>query len=425
MPRFFYKAVGENGQTSSGTLDAVDAATARRRLRDKQLKPLSVQPLDGGARVSTEQTRSSGSRTVSSLDRDRLLKQRISRNEADKLTLAFFAKLHQLVTNGMPLGDAVKALSQRLTVPRLKALSGGLWHELSRGSTMGRAMQSMPNLFDPTTIAMIEAGEATGNIAPILANVIEMIEGRRRLRKEVLSGLAYPAFLLGLVIVVMIFVLFYLMPNVKTMMSGMGGELTLPTRMIMAFAQFSLTGGPFILGIIGFVALSIRQWRQTPNGRLVTDRQLLSMPGLRHVFLNVELARICNLAAVLLDSGVDATDALRLIERAVQNEHLRVLFNGSRSLINDGLSFANALRQQRILPDMDLDVLSISEDAGDLVSGFRSIHQVRQEELRDQLKRMTVWIGTGSLIFVFLLVALLVFGILSSILQLSRSVLGS
>ncbi len=424
MPRFFYKAVSADNQTTTGTLDATDAASARRRLRDKDLKPLSVHPLDAKTRIGAEPSKTTGGAVATTREREDFLKARISRSEADKLALAFFTKLHQLVVNGMPLGDAVKALSHRLTVPRLKALSGGLWHELSRGSTLGRAMQTMPKLFDPTTIAMLEAGEATGNIAPILANIIEMIEGRRRLRKEVLSGLAYPAFLLGLVVCVMIFVLFYLMPNVQTMMSAMGSELTLPTRLIMAFAQFSLTGGPFILGVLAFVALLIRQWRQTPGGRLITDRQLLSFPGTRNIVLNVELARICNLAAVLLDSGVDATDALRLIERAVRNEHLRMLFNGARSLINDGLSFASALRKQQILPEMDLDVLSISEDAGDLVAGFRSIHQVRQEELRAQLKRLTVLIGTGSLIFVFMLVALLVFGILSSILQLSRSVLG-
>ncbi len=422
MPRYYYKAVREDGQTSTGTMDATDATTARRRLRDRQLKPLAVQELDAHNRATPVATSKSGGQNAKT--RDQHLKARLSRSEADKLSLALFTKLHQLVRNGMPLGDAVKALSQRLTVPRLKALSTGLWLELSRGVTLGKAMQTMPNLFDPTTIAMIEAGEATGNIGPILENVIEMIEGRRRLRKEVMAGLSYPIFLLGLVVFVMIFVLFYLMPNVETMMRSMGSELHLPTRLVMGFAHFSITVGPFILVGLVVLGVAIQQWRQKPSGRVITDRYLVSVPGIRSIVLNVELARISNLSAVLLSSGVDATDALRLIERAVRNEHLRILFNGARLLINDGLSFASALRKQRIFADMDLDVLNISEDAGDLVTGFRSIHQVRQEELRDQLKRLTVWIGTGSLIFVFLLVALLVFGILSSILQLSRSVLG-
>jgi len=222
----------------------------------------------------------------------------------------------------------------------------------------------------------------------------------------------------------MIFVLFYLMPNVKTMMDSMGGELTLPTRLVMAFARFSLTGGPFVLGAVGAAALLIRQWRQGDAGRLATDRWLLRLPVVRSIALNAELCRLCNLAAVLLGSGVDTTDALRLIERAVQNRHLRGLVSASRTLINDGASFASALRHQGVMPDMDLDILGISEDSGDVVSGFRSIYRSRDEELREQMKRLTVWISTGALFLVFGLVFLLVFGIVSSILQLSRSVLG-
>jgi type II secretory pathway component PulF len=394
----------------------------RRKLRAEGLTPVDVR-----AANPTETAHHGGhekSKPVSSAERDRLNSAQISGGEADRVSLALFAKLHQLVANGMPLGDAVKALSQRLTVPRLKALCSGLWQELSRGSNMGLAMRRFPRIFDATTVAMVEAGEATGNLAPILSNLIDMLETRRAMRKEILSGLAYPAFILGVVFFVMIFVLFYLMPNIQTMMDSMGGELTLPTRLVMGFAHFSLTGGPFILGALGGGALLVRQWRQSEGGRLTTDRWMLKLPVVRGIALNAELCRLCNLSAVLLGSGVDTTDALRLIERAMQNRHLRGLFSASRTLINDGASFANALRHNRVMPDMDLDILSISEDAGDLVAGFRSVYIARNEELREQMKRLTVWISTGALFFVFALVSLLVFGIVSSILQLSGSVLG-
>lgn len=422
MPRFYYRAVTAQGQSSTGATEAADAAAVRKKLRAEGLTPVDVRPAN-----PSEPAHHAGrekSKPVSSAERDKLNSAQISGSEADRISLAFFAKLYQLIENGMPLGDAVKALSQRLTVPRLKALCSGLWQELSRGSTMGLAMRRFPRIFDATTIAMIEAGEATGNLGSILANMIEMLETRRAMRKEILSGLSYPSFILGVVFFVMVFFLFYLMPNIQTMMDSMGGELTLPTRIVMAFAHFSLTGGPFVLGALGGVALIIRQWRRSESGRLATDRWLLQIPVVRSIALNAELCRLCNLSAVLLGSGVDTTDALRLIERAIQNRHLRGLFSSSRSLISDGASFANALRHNRVMPDMDLDILSISEDAGDLVAGFRSVYKARNEELREQMKRLTMWISTCALIFVFTLVSLLVFGIVSSILQLSGSVLG-
>ncbi|MEA2067562.1 MAG: type II secretion system F family protein, partial [Verrucomicrobiota bacterium] len=392
MPRFYYRAVTAQGQSSTGATEAADAAAVRKKLRAEGLTPVDVRPAN-----PSEPAHHAGrekSKPVSSAERDKLNSAQISGSEADRISLAFFAKLYQLIENGMPLGDAVKALSQRLTVPRLKALCSGLWQELSRGSTMGLAMRRFPRIFDATTIAMIEAGEATGNLGSILANMIEMLETRRAMRKEILSGLSYPSFILGVVFFVMVFFLFYLMPNIQTMMDSMGGELTLPTRIVMAFAHFSLTGGPFVLGALGGVALIIRQWRRSESGRLATDRWLLQMPVVRSIALNAELCRLCNLSAVLLGSGVDTTDALRLIERAIQNRHLRGLFSSSRSLISDGASFANALRHNRVMPDMDLDILSISEDAGDLVAGFRSVYKARNEELREQMKRLTMWIST-------------------------------
>ncbi len=422
MPRFYYRAVTSQGQSTTGATEAGDAAAVRRKLRSEGLIPVDVRPANPAE--PAHHTSREKSKPVSSAERDKLNSAQISAGEADKISLALFTKLHQLVDNGMPLGDAVKALSQRLTVPRLKALCSGLWQELSRGSNMGNAMRRFPKIFDATTIAMVEAGEATGNLGPILTNMIEMLETRRAMRKEILSGLAYPAFILVVVFFVMIFVLFYLMPNVQTMLDSMGGELTLPTRLVMGFARFSLTGGPFILGAFAGVALLLRQWRRSESGRLATDRWMLRIPVMRGIALNAELCRMCNLTAVLLGSGVDTTDALRLIERAIQNRHLRGLFASSRSLISDGASFANALRHNRVMPDMDLDILSISEDAGDLVSGFRSVYLARNEELREQMKRLTVWISTCALFFVFALVFLLVFGIVSSILQLSSSVLG-
>lgn len=422
MPRFFYRAVNAGGHSTSGAVEAADAAAVRKKLRIDGLTPVDVRPAN-----PTEFAHSSSrekSKSVSSAEMEKFTKAQISAGEANKIALELFTRVHQLVDNGMPLGDAVKALGQRLTVPRQKALCTGLWQELSKGANMADAMRRFPKIFDPTTIAMIEAGEATGNLAPILANLIEMLETRREMRKEILSGLAYPAFILVVVFFVMIFVLFYLMPNMKTMLDSMGGELSLPTRIVMGFARFSLTGGPFILGALAGTGLLIRQWRKSESGRLATDRWMLQIPIVKGIALNAELCRMCNLTAVLLDSGVDTTDALRLIERALQNRYLRGLFSSSRTLISDGASFANALRHNKVMPDMDLDILSISEDAGDLVAGFRSVYKSRNEELRDQMKRMTVWISTVALFFVFALVFLLVFGIVSSILQLSSSVLG-
>jgi len=130
------------------------------------------------------------------------------------------------------------------------------------------------------------------------------------------------------------------------------------------------------------------------------------------------------LAAILLGSGVETTDALKLLEKGFRNDDIRLRFRTCRSLIADGASFSKALQNQEILTDMDVDVLSISENTGSLVKGFANIYRSRHAALEEQMKKLTAVIATGALLFVFVLVFLLVFGIVSSIMQLSSSVLG-
>lgn len=418
MPTFTYRALGARGRYENGRIDAANTDEARRRLRERGLSPVEV---------STRETASSAKGTsprkgpLKQIDLDKL---QLTRAKADKLSLSLLEKVHQLVENGLPLGDAIKSLHQRLTDPVLHAISEELWRDLSEGATLATALRRRPRLFDPTLASMIEAGEATGNLEPILKNIVELLEARIALRKQILSGLSYPAFILVVVFFVLLFVLFYLMPKVEQMLDSMGGELSLAAQLVLGFAHFSLTGGP-ILAVFAVVAgVGVFQWRKSPEGKLSTDRLLLRLPVVQQIILNAETSRMANLASILMGSGVDTTDALKLLEKGFRNEDIRLRFRTARFLIADGASFSQALQSQQILTDMDADVLSISENTGSLVKGFHNIYRSRHTALEDQMKRLTAIIATGALLFVFVLVFLLVFGIVSSIMQLSSSVLG-
>lgn len=421
MPTFDYRALNPEGRYITGRIEAPNATQARRKLRADLINVVEIKDraeANGGPRFSLTAVKKRKSKSVN------LESLQISRIKADKLSFAFLDKLYQLVSSGLPLGDAIKSLTQRLNEPVLKAICEGLWRDLCEGSSLAAAMRRQPNIFDATLASMIEAGEATGNLKPILENVIELLEARLRLRKEIISGLSYPAFILTIVFFVLLFVLFYLMPRVETMLDSMGGELTLSARLVVGLGEFSITTGPFILIGLLIAGVSVFQWRRTDDGRLATDRFLLRVPVLREVVMNAELSRLANLAGILLGSGVDATDALKLIERSMKNHELLSRFRASRALIRDGASFSQAFHHEGLLPDMDLDILSISENTGNLVTGFTSIYRNRHTALGEQMKKMTVVISTGALFVVFGIVSLVVFGIVSSIMQLSQNVLG-
>lgn len=423
MPEFNYRALGSKGRYENGRLDAANSSEARRILREQGLNPVEIIAANTSspAQLGQSPRTATQAKAIKRVDLDKL---QLTKAKADKLSLAFLEKLYQLTESGLPLGDAIKSLNQRLTEPTLHAISEELWRDLSEGTTLADAMRRRPAIFDPTLASMIEAGEATGNLKPILQNIIELLEARMQLRKEILSGLSYPAILLVVVIFVLLFVLFYLMPKVEGMLDSMGGELSLPAKIIIGIADFGLTGGPIILIFGLIIGVSLFQWRKTANGKLQFDRFLLRTPVIKKIIHNAELSRLANLAFILMGSGVETTDALKLLEKGLQNEDIRLRFRTCRSLISDGASFSAAFQSQNIVEDMDADVLSISENTGSLVKGFGHIYRNRHAELSDQMKRLTTVITTGALLFVFAIVFLVVFGVVSSIMQLSSSVLG-
>lgn len=424
MATFEYRAINQQGRYHSGRIEAADASQAKAKLRADKLRPVDLRDIstDPGTTKSLASERAVAVANRSkSVNVDSL---RLSRQKTDKLCFDFVSKLYQLIASGLPLGDAMKSLVSRISDPTLRSVCERIWQQLSEGATLAVAMRSMPKIFEPTITSMIEAGEATGHLKGILENVMNLIESRIKLRKEIIGGLSYPAFILGIVVMVVIFVLFYLMPKIEGMLSNMGGELTLPARIIMGSAHFAITGGPFIIIGLLIVMAVIFQWYKTVDGRLFIDRLLLRIPVVKNVVLNAELSRMANLSAILLGSGVDAPEAMKLIEKAIANREIRNRFRSSLGMIKDGASFSQSFERSQLLPDMDLDILSVSENTGNLVTGFTSIYGNRHTALGEQMKRMTTVLSTGALFFAFMIVALVVFGIVSSIMQLSKNVLG-
>jgi type II secretory pathway component PulF len=421
VPFFTYRAIEQSGRYSQGRIDASDPSSARRKLRQMGLNPVSL----SAVKVNSNLSGTSKKAVAAPRKKIDVTKMKLGRAKADAVSLAFLEKLYELIKSGLPLGDAIKSLNQRLTDPVLSGIAEVIWRDLSEGGTLGEAIRRQPHLFDPSLSAMIEVGEATGNLSPILENIVNLLRSKIALRKNIMAGLSYPIFILFIVFCVLLFVLFYLMPRIQEMLDSMGADLSFSAWLVTFLAGASLTYGPFLLFGFGILALLLQKWRKTDEGKLKSDQILLKIPIVKDVVLNAELSRFSNLAAILMGSGVDATDALKLLEKGFKNEELKQRFHISRGMINDGASFAEAFQDQGLLIEMDADVLSISENTGSLVNGFNSIYRTRHENLESQMKKLTVVLSTGSIFFVFILIFLLVFGVVSSIMQLSTTIIGA
>lgn len=426
MPQFKYKAITASGRNKSGTLEAADKRQAIAQLKGKmrqilsitEQKPAKKKPAAnrnqfGQASKKSEATNGNGAKPSR-------FKGRFGSKEM--LGLNFLKRLLELHSSGMPLGDCIRLLSQRISDPQLKEVCSRIWKELSEGRTLAAAMGTLPAVFGTSITHVIEAGEKTGELVPILQKIVTYLEERREIKAKVLGSLAYPVFIICVALGVILMVLTFLMPQIDGMLASLGGERNFAAHILIEGGEFMKVGGPFLMGALLIFGLGFTQWRKTQVGRKVTDRFLLRMPLAGPITLYSNLFQTCNLLSTLLASGLTTTEALRLTERTIDNRDLRERFNTTRTQVNEGIGFTTALRQNRFMPDLSLDVLSVGENTGNLVHSLTEVTKSFREQLTLRMHRMTVLVSSGSLTVAFGIVAVVAYVMITSIFQVSKSI---
>jgi type II secretory pathway component PulF len=421
MAIFNYKARKQDGTITSGSIEATERRIAMQRLQAQGLSPVTLKEgSSNSSPLAKLNERAKALRSNRSSKNDELpQKQRGAKRE--RIGLTVLKRLMELHSSGLPIGDSIRILSQRLSDKEQRAIVQTLWHDLSEGSTLAGAMSRQPRYFPNSISYVIEAGEATGNLGPILRKVIDYLEEKEAIRKKMIASMIYPSFICTVAFAVVILFMTVLLPQIQGMLDRLGGEMTWSARLLIDGSSLIAQFGPLIVVALVIGSIAFRQWRRTEKGRQHSDSWLLKLPLLGKIFLYGDLFQVGNLISTLLESGINTTETLRLTERTVKNTDLRERFNVARGQVNEGLSIAQAFQRNHFMPDLAVDILTVGENTGNLGHSMNEITKGFRNELTARLSRLTSIVSTGALIFAFVLVALIALGIVTSIFQVSRS----
>jgi type II secretory pathway component PulF len=417
MPRYAYKALDSSGRQVSGEAESTDRKRLLQQLSQKGMRPISVEFL--GEQVAADDAvesmdffkTSSGKRKLLSLKRTK-----------KAVALEFLKRLLVLLSSGMSIGDAVNLLGRRLSDPQMKAMCESVWKHLSEGQTLATALQAEKGAFSQSTIHLVEAGEASGNLKPVLEKVVAYLEEARDVRKRLVSNLSYPAFVLSTALVVVVILLVFLLPKLQNILAQLGGELPLITRILIGGSEATIKYGPFVCVGLVFGIVALLQWRRSQKGQRATDLWLLRTPIIGRIYLYSNIYATTSLMATLLGSGVNTTETLRLVERTINNLILRGKFAVARKQIQEGVSMATAIQRVHYMPDMAMDILTVGENTGNIVSSLNDVNKIYREELTKSiniLTNTTVAIALGGAIT---LVAIIAVSVVLSILNVGQTV---
>lgn len=416
MPSFSYTARDRSGQHISATLEAPSRRDALRMLAARGVQALSVEEQTSARplRDSTTTKKPAAAPARRSRDRGPVQPRRKER-------LSFLQALHDLTSSGLSAGESVRLLSHRIKEPALRTLCVGLWERISEGAPLSQAMAAFPNVFDQATLNLIQAGEATGSLNDTLARLIAHLTEQRELRRQLASALAYPVFMMAVAGGVILFFLFFLLPRLQSLLSSLGGELPISTRLLVGFANFALHWGVLVIAAAIFLAISFWRWRKTEVGRAKSDVWLLKLPLVGPFIISQTVLAISQTLAVLLENGITTAEALKMTERQIVNRVHRRAFNEAITRVLEGEALSLALGRTGVFPDLVLDRLAVGENTGNVVPSLKDIAKNYRAHVSSQLNVFTRVIASAVLLAVFVFVAFIAFAIVSAVFQVSAS----
>jgi general secretion pathway protein F len=412
MPVYAYKGVTEAGRAAKGFVDAENERLARAKLRKD-----GVYPTDLSESAATR-GRARGARAEAPGSRGRI--SFLRRVSAMDLALAT-RQLSTLVGAGIPLVEALAALTEQVESARLKSVLGSVRERVNEGASLADAMGAQ-GVFGDLYVSMVRAGEASGALEQVLERLADYLEGQVRLRNRVLGIVMYPLVMLGFALFVVAALVTFVLPQITQLLESLNQPLPIYTRAIIALSDFTRSWWWAVL-LLGAGAVAGVRWAiRTERGRVRWDAFKLRIPVVGKVVRLLAISRFSRTLSTLLAGGIPIVRALD-ISRLVANNAIigRAVSKASESL-TEGATLAGPLRASGEFPPLVIHMVDVGERSGELEPMLTKIAENYDEQVESTVTRLTALLEPLLILLMVGIVLGIIFSVLVPMLQITGSI---
>jgi general secretion pathway protein F len=401
MPAYKFEALDASGKSTTGLLDADNARAARAQLRAQTLVPLAVEP------VAAAGTETGG-------------KLHLSRRVFGTTGLAVWTRqLAGLVASGLPLERALTALADEAEDPRQRELVAHLRSEVNAGAPFARALASAPREFDEVYRGVVAAGEQSGALGPVLERLADDLEERQELKGKLIGATLYPAIVSLIAIVIVIFLVTYVVPQVASVFTSSKRALPTLTVAMLGISSFVRHWGWLlalvIAGGFGLLTLMLRN----AAFRESFDAGWLTLPLVGRLARGYNAARFAGTLSMLAGAGVPILKALQAAAETLSNRAMRADAMDALTQVREGAPLASALSGKKRFPGILAMFSRLGEQTGQLPLMLeRAARQLGTEVQRRALQMATI-LEPLLIVVMGVVVMLIVLAVLLPIIQLN------
>jgi type IV pilus assembly protein PilC len=293
----------------------------------------------------------------------------------------FTRQFSVMIDAGLPLVQCLDILGNQEEDKNFAAVILHTRSDVEAGASLADAMRRHPKTFDPLFTNMIAAGEAGGILDTILKRLATYIEKAVKLKAQVKSAMIYPVAIIVIAVAVVTVILWKVIPTFASLFAGLGAELPLLTRLVIAASNLLVTFMPFL--IVAGIALvfAFRWYYATEGGRRVVDGTVLKLPILGIIMRKIAVARFCRTLSTLMTSGVPILDGLEITAKTAGNSIIEDALFEVRRCIERGETVAGPLKQTGVFPGMVVQMIGVGEATGALDTMLSKIADFYEEEV--------------------------------------------
>ena len=368
---FTYQALDSTGALHKGKLQAESESAVTHTLTEQRLVPLEVAQAGTG------------------LQRELQIPGLAGRTNLRDLAV-FARQFASMSTSGLSLMRALGILEEQTAKPKLQKTITQVRSDVQGGMTLSAAMGRHPDQFPPLMVNMIRAGEAGGFLDDALERVAKMYEADANLRAKIKGAMTYPVIVLLFSLLMGAGVIIFIVPIFEKMFAQLGGELPLPTKVMVVLSHAMPWAGPLTIAVVLLGTRTYRaRLRSSPAFRLRMDRLKLRVPVFGKLLTKLAISRWARNLGTLLGVGVPVLQALEVVGGTAGNAVIAEAMDDVRAAVRAGLQMSGPLGRHPLFPPMVVQMLEVGEETGQITEMLDKLADFYDHEVETATESLT------------------------------------
>lgn len=372
--KFFYKAKDISGNIISNVQESESLKDLVSSLSKQGLFVITVEEVKEELEIETK-------------NKEKIL---LKRKRIKLKDLAdFFKQISTMINAGIPIITALGDISSLITNLNFKEVIEKVSQDIKGGKSFSESLGAHPKIFSNFMVSMVETGEVTGKLGNVLKNVAKYLEEDIKTAGKVKSAITYPVVIVSFLVVVLSVVLFVLVPKFEEIYVSFGAQLPLPTKIVIGISRFGIKFSWVFIGLfIGSIFL-FRNFIKKKGVKFWLDKNMFKIPIFGNILLKSLLMRFASTLSLLLKSGVPLVEGLEILGRVLNNLFLQQILHKINVEVTAGSCLSKEMNKYDIFPKMDVRIINIGEETGEIPSLLEYIYNYYKEDVENIITSLT------------------------------------